>query len=200
MANRLLQQKTYLPKPAWLWKTLSICFLLMAIFLSTVFFLFIIKYIILDRSFKIIYITVFILSLFFIPSYLLLHYVFKTQLLLKMEGIEYSGGYYKLYTPWTNVDNICRSAKHVYIVELKQPAEINVPIVEGYQRGVAVIERSRMTFWMGPSRWLLKNSPHFIPIPPILVAPREWKTGTFRSYLDICAPEVSKKIDQKISS
>lgn len=115
--------------------------------------------------------------------------LWNTRLELSPEGVTYTNpGYYRIYTPWENIERIARLSRFrtstAFI--LRTPAATNIKFLEGKQQHVAVIERCSL---LTTKAEVLRQA-YSIPLMA-LMPKKDLENGTFSTYLQQYAPHLS---------
>ncbi|GHO48466.1 hypothetical protein [Ktedonospora formicarum] len=115
--------------------------------------------------------------------------LWNTRLELSPEGVTYTNpGYYRIYTPWENIERIVRLSRFRTSTSfiLRIPATTNIKFLEGKQQHLAIIERCSL---LTTKAEVLRRA-YSIPLMA-LMPKKDLENGTFSTYLQQYAPHLS---------
>lgn len=102
-------------------------------------------------------------------------------------------GIFACYTPWQNIARITHDGRRWLLIELRVLAEMRRSVRDGQEQGIAVIQRRRMSWWLGTDSFLLKPNTAGILVSTTLVSFREWEQGAFCQYSKQYVPHLLKE-------
>lgn len=115
----------------------------------------------------------------------------EAHLILTDDGITFYAWGYRIYTPWQNVIRMTRknfssrfpaSLRKFRVLQLRQPCVLGMKVVEGKQKGVAVLE---IDWWSLAS--IVSRYVGVVPLSPMLHG-RNWKESALFRDIQEHAP------------